>query len=189
MDQRQALESIAESETPARQKRAKALLLVDEGELGPGLSYSEAGRQLDYAANAIGRLVRKAIEIGPEKAAIGLVADAIKRNPNKKHGPSRTLTPEQEVQLAEDVALGEHSKAELARRYNISRGTLYNTVNRTDPNASKTRSPPPTLTPEQRAQLAEDVALGEHSKAELARRYNISRTTLYNTVDQVEREK
>ena len=114
--EREELERFAECETPARAKRAKALLLADEGELGPGLHLTHISAQLGFSVNYTSQLVAKAERNGAVDVAFGHTWESA-----SKH---RGITPEMDQALAEEYALGKFTKSELARRFNVANSSV-----------------------------------------------------------------
>lgn len=136
-DQRLELSEFIQREdtTPTRSDRAKILLLVDEGHEGPGLSNKEASEKIGtMGGNAIGELIRRANQMGPLKAAIGLTGEATKKRAreSERFGRPPTLSRETDQEIAAAYATGLYSERELARKHGISRGALRSAIKRAE---------------------------------------------------------
>lgn len=84
--------------------------------------------------SSISQLIRRAIQLGPLQAAIGLRGEASKHAAlnAEKWGPARALSPESEEEIAADYATGVFTQRELARKYGVSHKTIGNVVKRVD---------------------------------------------------------
>lgn len=123
---REALQKIVEEETAARACRAKALLMFDQGAVGPRKTHQEIGEVLGKTGGFVARLVRRAQFESPEEVAMGHVNERTKHLPRGK----RALTPEQECDVAATFDAGGVSKAALARKYGVAPQTIKAIIDR-----------------------------------------------------------
>lgn len=122
-----------ESTTPARKSRAEILLLVDEGPEGPGMSNKDASKQVGTInPSSISQLIRRAIRMGPVKAAIGIRGEASKQAAlsAERWGRNRKLSQDSEHEIAADYATGTYTQRELARKHGVSHSTIGDTIRR-----------------------------------------------------------
>ena len=128
--QREELKSIISHDTPSRSRRARLLLLVDEGFHGPALSFADAAERVGVTPATVSHLVERTILLGVKQAAIGLIGEASKKRV-KDHPPRpRSLTPEEEKKCTGKFATGKFTKAELARRAGVHESTMGRIIRR-----------------------------------------------------------
>lgn len=136
LEQRRELTEIINNDTPARARRARVLLLVDEGLHGPGQTLTEASERTGMHTASVSHLVERAANSGPTQAAIGKTGDASKGS-SQRH--LRALTDEQEAELTELFGSGQFTKAELARRAGVSNPTIGRILKRQQRNDQQHR--------------------------------------------------
>ena len=188
-EQRQQLKEIVVRDTPARSKRARALLLIDEGFYGPGRSLAEVAERVSLHITSVGDLVGRAIERGANSAAIGISNE--KNLPPKSErggkGSKPKLSAGQAREIAEAYAIGEFTQKELARRYGVSPQTIGRAIKRE--NAELTEQiiqQRQQNTLEQDQEIAEAYASGEFTQKELARRYGITQASIWKAIKREE---
>lgn len=126
-EQRQELKQVVNHDTPARGRRARALLLLDEGPHGPGLSPAQTAERVGMAPSSISSLVQRTVEQGPKKAAIGHRGEAMSERMARRWSELTNrgkLTDEQQQEIAEAYGSGKFTQQELARRYGVSQPTI-----------------------------------------------------------------
>lgn len=121
-EEREALAAIVEKESPAKQQRARALLLADEGEHGPTLSFKQISEELGCAANFVSQLVARSAKYGAIGTAIGHHVEGSLK--------PRGITPEMDEALAKDHASGKFTYRELARRHGVSKSSVQRMLKR-----------------------------------------------------------
>lgn len=133
-EQRDWVQSVADDEIASDQRRNRAslLLLVDEGERGPGIGPVEAARQVGVTYHTSTIVIRRASEEGIETAVLGKHRGGM---PGNQGGVSRTLNPTQE-KMVQDLHGTERDDGtpwtydQLAEKFNVSHGTIGNTLQR-----------------------------------------------------------
>ena len=142
-EQREELKQIVIHDTPARGRRARALLFLDEGLHGPGLKECDVAERVGFSSNAVGSLLVRANEMGPKRAAVGRNSEHLigtkrpgvgggshGKGGGPGSGPRPKLTPEEEKEYAELFATGKYTKSELARRADVHESTMGRVLKR-----------------------------------------------------------